>query len=297
LGALAEEDRLLFAPDAYNLPLSDAFWNLLNIQEAPFSDSWLEFMGRERAEREFAKVSAASVSSLLEGGAGGLDSLVSSWIEVNIGSVSPDDELVIQLATSNHTLWRRAALERIAARPMSLRVALRLIESGPPDAQMLARPFFERENPDWQERVTALADSPNREAQRTALDLLTRFPNRWTSELLTRLAQHDHPSVQAFVARNLARAPRSEAAASFAGALTNARGRSRRAKTRVQRVLDESPNAGGLSLDALLDAARNGAPRDREWALRQLVRLQLSGVDVPDLQVKGAVAGARNGWG
>jgi len=297
LGNLAEEDRVLFAPDARNLPLSDAFWNFLNAQEAQFSDSWLEFVGRERAQSEFAKLSAALVSSLLESGAGGLDSLVSSWIKINLSSISPDDELLLQLATSNNTTWRRASLERISARPMSLRVALRLIEGGPPEAQLLARPFFEQENPDWQERVLALADSPNREAQRMALDLLARFPNRWTSALLTQLAQHDNSNVQAFVARNLSRARQSEAVAAFGNALTNARGRARRAKTHVQQVLDESPNTGGLSLDVLLDAARNGAPRDREWAVRQLVKLQLSGVDVPDLKVKGAVAGARNGLG
>jgi len=297
LGALAEEDRLLFAPDAYNLPLSDAFWNFLNAREAQWADSWLEFMGRERAQREFATLSAASVSSLLEGGAGGLDSLVSSWIEINLSSISPDAGLLLQLATSNNTPWRRAALERIASRPMSLRVALRLIEGGPPDAQALARPFFEQENPDWQGRVTALADSPSRDAQRMALELLSRFPNRWTNDLLGQLAGHDASGVQAFVARNLRRAPENEALTAFGNALTNTRGRSRRAKTRVQQVLDESPKVGDLSLDVLLDAARNGAPQDKAWALRQLVKLQLSGVDVPDLRVKGAVARARNGLG
>jgi len=297
LGALAEEDRVLFAPAARSLPLSGAFWNFLNAQEAQSSDSWLEFVGRERAQSEFAKVPAASVSSLLESGAGGLDFLISSWIEANLSSISPDDELLLQLATGNNTDWRRAALEQISTRPMSLRVALRLIESGPPEAQILARPFFEQENPDWQERVLALADSLSREAQRMALDLLARFASRWTNELLARLAQHDNPSVQAFVARNLYRAPQSEAVATFGNALTNARGRSRRAKTHVQQVLDESPNAKDLSLEVLLDAARNGAPQDKAWALRQLVKLQLSGVDVPDLKVKGAVAGARNGLG
>jgi len=294
LAALTDEDRALFAPDARNLPLSDAFWNFLNAQQAPDSDSWLEFVGRERARSEFATLSAASVSSLLESGAGGLDSLVSSWVEANLRSVSPDDELLLQLATSQTTLWRHAALEQIAAQPMSLRVALRLIEGGPPDAQILARPFFEQENPNWQGRVLALADSPNRDAQRFALDLLARFPNRWTSALFTQLAQHDNPSVQALVARNLPHAPQSEAVAAFENALTNARGRSRRAKNYVQQALDEAPKAGDVSLDVLLDAARNGAPRDRAWALRQLVKLQLSGVDVPDLKVRGAVAGARD---
>lgn len=294
LGNLTEEDRALFAPDARNLPLSDAFWNFLNAQQAPSSDSWLDFVGRERAQSAFAKLPAASVSSFLESGAGGSDFLISSWIEANINSVSPDDELLLQLATSNNTLWRHAALEQIAAQPMSLRVALRLIEGGPPDAQILARPFFEQENPDWQGRVLALADSPNRDAQRFALDLLARFPNRWTSALLTQLAQHDNPSVQAFVAQDLGRAPQSEAVAAFENALTNARGRSRRAKNYVQQAWDESPSAGDLSLDVLLDAARQGAPRDRAWALRQLVKLQLSGVDVPELKIKGAVAGARS---
>lgn len=275
------------------IPLSESFWYLLSSIEGERRAELLEMVGRDRAVREFEQQPSPVLLSLLESDTQGLESLVEAWLKANLGRLPTDAPIVLHVATSTNADWNSLALAHVRTQPLSLRVALRLVESGLPEAQNLARPYFENEDYDWAIRTLALADSPVAETRVYALELLARFPTRWTSALLEWLAQHDDTRVQAFVAFQLEHAhdvAQSEAAKTFDEAILNARGRARRAKGGVQRRLQTAPTQSTHDLQTLLDAARNGAPRDKAWALQQLVQLQLSGVAVPDLNLSGAVA-------
>ncbi len=276
--AMLDQSALdVFAPDIAQLPLSDAFWAFVGELSEENGARWLELVGRTRAQGEFLRLSPSAIQSFIESNARALNPLIESWLEANAPTLSLDEPLLLSAATHLNESFRAPAFTRLRAFPMNLRVALRLMESGLPQAMSLARPFFELDSDEWAARILALADSPKSATRSFALDLLARFSTRWTNDLLRQLAEHDDSRVQAFVAARLNEAPRSEAIVAFQDAILNGRGKSRRAKIAVQR------SASAASIPVLLDAARNGSPHDRAWALQQLVKAQLRGVDVPDL--------------
>lgn len=277
------------------LPLNGEFWQFFGSLPVDERAIWLERVDIARAQKSFEQRSASEIAVLLDGNTQGLESLFDAWIEANLSRLGGNEEVVLKLATGDNSTWRELALAHLRSRSLSLPVALRLIESGLPQAQALARGFFEEDGSDWSERVLGLCDSPSRFARRDGLELLARFPSRWTPELLAQLAQHDDPLVQSFVAARLSQAPKNAPVVAFENAILNARGRSRRAKNSVQQQFAQTPQPDAAQLQSLLDAARNGAPRDRSWALAQLVRLKMAGADVGELQLNGAVARATSG--
>ena len=272
------------------LPLGAGFWSFVLPLESAERAQWIARVGVERAGTEFASQSAEVFEELLDSDATGLDRLGDAWLDAHLNSVPLDGELIIKLAQSAVSDWQARALEHLRSAELRLPVALRLMESGLPILERVAAPFFRDENENWSDRVLALADSPKMAARELALQLLEEFPKRWTPELLRNLAQHDDAGIQAFVAAQLKKAPKnvveSKAIEAFDSAILNARGRARRAKESVKSRL----SAGEFDSETLLDAARNGAPRDREWALRQLVLASLAGEGVEALEVAGAFA-------
>ncbi len=272
------------------LPLGTGFWQFVLPLESENRARWIARVGAERASREFASQSAAIFEELLDSDETGLDELGDAWLDAQLSQIAFDSELIIKLAQSNVSDWQARALSHLRSAELRLPVALRLMESELPILERVAAPFFSDENKNWSERVLALADSPKIAARALALQLLEEFPRRWTPDLLRQLAQHDDAGIQAFVAAQLKNAPakvvESKAIETFDSAIINARGRGRRAKESVK------ARAGKFDRETLLEAARNGAPRDREWALRQLVLASLAGENVEGLDVAGAFAKA-----
>lgn len=293
LGELAQDTLTLFSSDIATLTLSEGFWTFASDLDTQNSANWLDMVGRQRATADFTRLTPPTIRALLDSKGSGLEDLIAAWLRGNVEKLLGEEPLLMLAAINLNEGVRAPALARLRQVALPLRVALLLVESGLPEAQDLARPYFEQEGNEWAMRALALADSPVAATRAYALDLLSRFSSRWTPELLRSLAQHDDARVQAFVAAHLQRAPEvaaSEAVIVFDSAIINSRGRARRAKAGVQRRLETSGNEEQAQLDSLLDAARNGAPRDRAWALQQLVRLQLSGADIPELHLAGAVA-------
>ena len=272
------------------LPLGAGFWEWVLPLESEARAQWIARVGAERAGTEFAGQSAAIFEELLDSDASGLDRLGDAWLATNLESVPLASELIIKLAQSAVSDWQARALSHLESAELRLPVALRLMESELPLLERVAALYFRDESADWSERVLALADSPKMAARALALQLLEEFPRRWTPGLLRNLAQHDDAGIQAFVAAQLKEAPatvvKSKAVEVFDEAIINARGRARRAKESVKSRVGE----GEFDHETLLDAARNGAPRDREWALKQLVLASLSGDAVAGLEVSGAFA-------
>ncbi len=267
------------------LPLGAGFWQWFLPLDFDARAQWLARVGTPRARDEFAGQSAAVFERLLDSDATELGGLGDVWLDANLKSVPLEGELIVKLAQSALSDWQARALEHLSRTQLRLPVALRLMESELPILERMAAPFFRDENQNWSDRVLALADSPKMAARALALQLLEEFPTRWTPDLLRNLAQHDDAGIQAFVAQQLEKAPakviESRAVAAFDSAIINARGRARRAKESVKARASE----GEFDRETLLEAARNGAPRDREWALRQLVLAAMNGENIEGLEI------------
>ncbi len=131
--------------------------------------------------------------------------------------------------------------------------------------------------------------------------------------MLQRLSENTNPAMQAWVAgllnerlvgshgvaaqegeENEEAASTSEASGSSAGlephgfdrVVLRERGRAREAKEKVKQRLSRS-SENSLQPEVLLEMARGRVARDREWALQQIARLQLSGVEVAGVEMLG----------
>ena len=281
----AQIGELPFESGYESLPLGAGFWQWIVPLESELRAQWFARVGVERAATNFTSQSAAVFEWLLDLDATGVENLGDAWLDANLKSVPLEGELIIKLAQSAVSDWQMRALKHLQSAELGLPVALRFMESELPILERMAAPFFSDENRGWSDHVLALADSPKMAARALALQLLEEFPARWTPELLRNLAQHDDAGMQAFVAIQLENAParvvESRAIEAFDGAILNARGRARRAKESVKARVSESD----FNKKTLLEAARNGAARDREWALQQLVFAAMAGESVEGLEI------------
>ena len=235
-----------------------------------------------------------------------LEAIVSSWFDTNLQNLNRDDEALLLAATSEHDELRRRGLARLKTLGLNVPSALRLLEAGLPETQAAARAYFERDGEDLPERVTALCDSPSSDARAFGLELLGSYAHYRSDEVLRRLSHSGDSRIQAFVAAQLEEGNISDEAGlrNFEVAVLQGRGRSRQAKEHVKKHVKrqnepgahlpgEHKEAVGPLRNAVREAARTGAPRDREWALSQLVRAALNGQEVEGLQLNGAVAKAK----
>ena len=285
----AQIANLPFESGHESLPLNADFWQWAMTLESELRALWIAHVGSARAATNFASQSATVFERLLDLNVAGVEQLGDAWLDTNLESVPLEGELILKLAQSGVSNWQTRALEYLAKAPLRLPVALRFMESELPILERMATPFFANESRDWSERVLALADSPKFAARALALRLLAEFPARWTPDLLRNLAQHDDAGIQAFVAEQLENAPakivESKAIEAFDNAIINARGRARGAKESVKARV----SGGEFDRETLLEAARNGAARDREWALQQLVLAALGGEQIDGLEVSNSL--------
>ena len=283
--------------ELFALPPDDATW-LLNLVED------------ERLTTLIASWPPETVLLLLERDEPQIAGSLLSWLQAHIADLDRSGPIMRRSCRHPHPEIRRLALERLRETDLDLPMALWLHESGLPEPQEMAYQFFEVEGEEWATRVLALCDSGIKATCVYGMGLLDRFPERWTSGLLLSLAHHDAPAVQAFVADQLNSVPPNalplstgDAIRQFDQAILNGRGRARRAKEKVknrlrQKETELSDTSGAateivsqsLAIEPMREAAQTGVPRDREWALAQLVRASLDGVEVEGLKLRGAVA-------
>lgn len=216
--------------------------------------------------------------------------LLGLWIRTHIHQLLRDSAELLQIGTHPLPDIRNAGLERIRQVGMSLPFALRLLESELPPAVQLGRTFFEQVAEDRQaEAITALCDSPKPSVRQYGRAVLAGRPALLTDpEILARLAENPDTETQAFVARELLTQPAPpERVQSFDRSVLRARDKGRRAKELVKKRMDAQPTP---DIALLLEMARSRTPRDAEWALSQLAKLALEGVEIPGFTLDG-VAG------
>jgi hypothetical protein len=248
-------------------------------------------LGDEEIRRSFTLLSPDVVADLFGTDERTHELFLLSWLDIHLATLGQDDRALLLAATSPLSPVHERALDRWREVGLNLPVALRLLESLLPPAQVLARGFFEatpRGSDSERERALALCDSPATEVQAIGREfVLARRDTLLSGETLTRLGENTHPQMQAWVAQQLKEGASGADTREFDRAVLRSRSRSRRAKETVKERLG-APGEKALPVDALLEMARGRVPRDREWALKQLAILKLQGQVVPGVELREA---------
>ena len=166
---------------------------------------------------------------------------------------------------------------------------LPLIESGlPPAVEAGERHLRSLTDKDVLRAATLdLLDSGSAEARRIAMTLLSSdgAAVSWT-DVLDEITEHRDPRIWREAAVRLDDISDPTLVQAFVHRVLTTRRRGRAAKTLVQEHSTASGSeATSAGLDVLLGMAQGAVPRDREWAISQLVDLAEAGRSVPGLDV------------
>ncbi len=211
--------------------------------------------------------------------------ILGRWVRAHDALFAADSAALLKIATHALPDIRAFGLERARAVGMRLPFALRLLESELPPSMALGREFFEDVTPGDSrelEYATALCDSPKPPVRQYGREYAeARWDRLPHEELFSRLSENPDVQTEAFLARKmLASGERFAGADVFDRQVLRGRDKGRKAKELVKRRLDTQ-----LSQDVglLLEMARSRSSRDAEWALGQLARLALDGVEIEGL--------------
>jgi hypothetical protein len=214
--------------------------------------------------------------------------LLGRWLRVNGDRYGRDTPELLRVATHMLPDIRAYGLERVRAVGMSLPFALRLLESELPPSVATGREFIER-LPSGEaaemDAILALCDSPKPSVRAYGRDTLNaRWHGLPLESVLNRLTENPDPPMQSYLAgKLLTGAHRPAQTPTFDQQVLRGRDRARRAKELVKKRLDQEPSH---DIPLLLELARGGTPRDAEWALGQLARLALQGIDIEGFQIE-----------
>lgn len=233
------------------------------------------------------RLAATASPSFLKCDTEELSPLVEHWIVSNPAAFD-DHELVMQLAENRNAALRSHALRRLRESPCDFVTALRLIETGLPDACELGAGSVEQlwHDPDARAAMTLeLIDSPRPQARELGWDLFVRlYEENAATPLLSRIAECEDERIVANLLALTAKDPK------CAGTLTTMRERvllttssTRSSKEEVKRHVTACHEAVD---PVLLQRVAHGAAKcDRDWAIEQLVVLRQSGKPVDGVDV------------
>ena len=215
--------------------------------------------------------------------------LLGRWVAAHIHTFERDSAELLAIATSMQPEIRTAGLARVAVVGLSLPFALRLLESELPDAIEAGKAFFGKADAAQEmEYAVALCDSPQNSVRAYGLQYTqARLPEMDKAALFARLSENPNLKVQIWVAKEL-RTADSPGAIDFDRAVLRQRDKGRKAKEVVKKQIAKEP---APDVNLLLELARSRTPRDAEWAMQELAKLALTGIEIPGVALDGAAGG------
>ena len=215
--------------------------------------------------------------------------LLGRWVAAHINAFERDSAELLAIATSMQPEIRTAGLARVETVGLSLPFALRLLESELPDAIEAGKAFFGKADAAQEmEYAVALCDSPQNSVRDYGLQYTqARLPELDKAALFARLSENPNLKIQIWVAKEL-RTADAPGAADFDRAVLRQRDKGRKAKEAVKKQIAKET---APDINLLLELARSRTPRDAEWAMQELAKLALTGVEIPGVALDGAAGG------
>jgi hypothetical protein len=227
--------------------------------------------------------------------------ILASILTMAPSRLAQSQDLSIAVATCPASNLAATAISILEARGKIRSIYLPLLESRLPIAMSAAQRYLETitGKKTLTTAIISVCDSGIREAREFGLTMLReRLGDYDITEVYSALAEHKSTEVTAEVARHmlLNGQVRATAANIFDHRILRTRRQGRKAKELVKRRLGgvSGPNVIPIGINSdgtferinsLLALARGRSQRDREWALRELVRLSESGTEIPGFQV------------
>ena len=232
--------------------------------------------------------------------------LLSSLLSHDPAGLARSRDLSIAAATCPALEVASTAITILEARDKVKSIFMQLLESRLPVAMRAAQRHLETltNRGTLTKAIIAVCDSGVREAREHGVVMLRERQGEYNiKEIYTALAEHKSPEIAAEVARHALRdgQMKQQAIEKFDRRILRTRRQSRKAKELVKERLGRAsipeflpmnvvPDVAAERIESLMAMARGRSQRDREWALRELVRLSEKGLDIPLLEVSRTTA-------
>jgi hypothetical protein len=266
-----------------------AFWRAVAAVDAPIA-LVTRIVGDPVVAPSFDEVAEPGY---LERSNGLMGPLLHAWVAAHPNLFTRGSRPLLLAAMNKDPEIRAWALRRVEEVGLTTPFALRLLESGLPEAVEAGKRYFDAVppgSPDELDSALAICDSGDRATQAYGRAYIAaRRDTLPRDTLIRRLAEHPDPRMQETVAAALLETPAlARDLRAFDRGVLRARDRGRRAKEKVKERLAATP-APDLHADraTLLELARGQTGRDKEWAIEQLARLALAGEPVEGVAIDG----------
>lgn len=226
--------------------------------------------------------------------------ILSNMLTAGPAQIVRSRDLSVALATCPASDVASKAISILEARDKIKTIFTPLLESRLPIAMGAAQRYLETVSAKnvLTKAIISVCDSGVREAREQGLSLLVNRHGEYdVAEVYSALAEHKSPEVAAEVAHHMLHNGqiRPSVVKNFDKRILRTRRESRKAKELVKQRLDRSTGPGvtpisstandaSERIDSILALARGRSQRDREWALRELVRLSELGTNIPGFQ-------------
>ena len=206
-----------------------------------------------------------------------------TWAESNRGRLRNGSGELFKICIHKIPSLREWGLDYAKTLGISLIFGLQLLESKMPDAMNTAKAYFNElssGSEEEKEAILSLCDSPNKDVRAFGLDYLAQRKEQYGNQarMLEFLSEHPDAYIQAYVAEELANNTIEKPFVKrFDKEILRMKNRSRKAKEEVKERIGQTLEVDGKTL---VEIAKNGSKKDKEWAIEQLAKKVLAGEEV-----------------
>ena len=207
-----------------------------------------------------------------------------------------ESDLLMKACLTPHSIVNEKALEFAKELGLTTPFALSLIESDLPQAVNLATEYFNNldvNSSHFINHIVALCDSPHEQTRFLGLDLIDKNRNAIPlAQVLLQLKENRHTNIRRFIATELAKesliVPDS---VDFDIAILRSRNSERLTKELVKNRIENTLSYVNQTIPedlikSLRELSLGLIPKDREWSIKQLTKLQLKGQKIPEMEIE-----------
>jgi hypothetical protein len=217
------------------------------------------------------------------------EEILFDWLWKNTDLLPMDSQNLFKACLHKLPSLRKFALNYATKQGLSTYFTLKLLESDMPDAMRTAQDFvqnIEANDKIFLENVLAICDSPHRGTRKFAENILLKNKNILLEkyDILNYLHENSDVTIQNFVAKTLTEISKTEQKPQYIQRFTQEIFRQTNRNRQTKEILKKDISL--ISNTALLEIARTGTPKDKEWAIAQLTLKAIAGEKIEGFAIE-----------